>query len=181
MTHVIASAVSPCGQLVLPAIPDAVRLSRRLVRDLCELMRMDEIADVAELLAGEIVSNVVLHTRTPFFRVTAEVSAATLRVSVFDNDPHLPTMRHPSEKEPRGRGLVLVDSLSQDWGAVESPGGKLVWFTVSSPNRGGVNRPWGGNVSQRHIAGASSFRSVEGAPLSSAATTLQTAPPSSPA
>jgi len=122
----------PCGQFILPAVPDAVRLSRRLVRDLCDLVSIDEVADVAELLAGEIVTNAIVHTRTPFLRLTAEVSGGTVRVSVFDCDPQLPTVRHPSEGEPRGRGLMLVDSLSRDWGAALSPGGKMVWFTVSS-------------------------------------------------
>jgi Histidine kinase-like ATPase domain len=137
----LTSGPLPCGQLVLPAVPDTVRLSRRMVHDLCDLVSMDELADVAELLTGEIVTNAVVHTRTPYLRLSAEVSGGTLRVSVFDSDPQLPTVRHPSEKEPRGRGLMMVDSLANDWGAAQSPGGKLVWFTVSGTNIAALNTP----------------------------------------
>ena len=36
------------------------------------------VADVAELLAGEVTSNVVLHTRTPWLRLVAKVTDGTL-------------------------------------------------------------------------------------------------------
>jgi anti-sigma regulatory factor (Ser/Thr protein kinase) len=121
------------------AVPDAVRLSRRLIRDLCDLVGMEEVADVAQLLAGEIVTNVVLHTRTPLLRVTAEVQGGTLRVSVSDRDPELPTVRRPSEREPTGRGMMLVNSLAKEWGVAQRPGGKLVWFTLSGSNGPGVS------------------------------------------
>jgi hypothetical protein len=124
------------AHLLVPAVPDAVRTSRRLVRDVCELMQLSAVADVAELLAGEIASNVVIHTQTPWLRLVAEVAGGTLRVCVSDGDRRLPTLQMPSAREPRGRGLMLVDLLSKDWGAVQRPTGKIVWFTLSTDGAG---------------------------------------------
>jgi anti-sigma regulatory factor (Ser/Thr protein kinase) len=95
---------------------------------------------VAQLLAGEIVTNVVLHTRTRLMRVVVEVNGGTLRVSVSDSSPELPLVRRPSGREPNGRGLMLVNSLSKEWGVAQGPGGKLVWFTLSERNGASVNR-----------------------------------------
>jgi anti-sigma regulatory factor (Ser/Thr protein kinase) len=135
-TPAIATAGRPHGaHIVVPAVPDAVRASRRLVRDICELLGLGDVADVAELLAGEVTSNVVLHTQTPWLRLVAEVGEGTLRVCVSDNDPQLPAVQAPSDREPTGRGLMLVDSLSEDWGAVPRNSGKIVWFTLSTGNR----------------------------------------------
>jgi hypothetical protein len=129
----VASPDRPHGaHLLVPAVPGAVPASRRLVRDVCELLGLGEVADVAELLAGEVTSNVVLHTRTPWLRLVAEVTDGTLRVCVSDDDPHLPRVQAPSDGQPRGRGLMLVDSLSKDWGAVQRKSGKIVWFTLST-------------------------------------------------
>jgi anti-sigma regulatory factor (Ser/Thr protein kinase) len=120
------------AHLLVPAVPDAVRTSRRLVRDVCELMGLSDVAGIAELLAGEIATNVVLHTHTPWLRLVAEVNGGTLRVCVSDTDRRLPTVQMPSVREPRGRGLMLVNSLSKEWGAVQRPTGKIVWFTLST-------------------------------------------------
>ena len=122
---------------MLPAVPDSVRISRRLVRDLCLLMGLVEVAEIAELLTGEVTTNVVLHTRTPILRMAAEVIGGKLRVCVSDSDPHLPIVREPSQKEQSGRGLVLVKMLSKEWGAVQRPGGKVVWFTLSTDSHAG--------------------------------------------
>ncbi|HXW80681.1 MAG TPA: ATP-binding protein [Acidimicrobiales bacterium] len=143
----LGSGPSPSGQLLVPAVPDAVRLSRRLARDLCDFVGMAEVADMAQLLTGEIATNVVVHTRTDMMRVVVEVNGGTLRVSVSDSNSELPTVRRPSETEPRGRGLLLVNSLSNEWGVAERPGGKLVWFTLSGRSSAGAKSPWAGRSS----------------------------------
>jgi anti-sigma regulatory factor (Ser/Thr protein kinase) len=119
------------AHLLVPAVPDAVRTGRRLVRDVCQLTGLSDVADVAELLAGEIASNVILHTQTPWLRLVVEVTGGNLRVCVSDSDPQLPTVHVPSEGEPRGRGLMLVNLLANDWGATQRSTGKIVWFTLS--------------------------------------------------
>jgi hypothetical protein len=127
----VAPRLSPGDEALLPPTASAVRFTRQMVRDLCDLQGVGDIADLACLLANEIVTNAVRHTRTPVLRVDARVIGETLRVSVSDGDPHIPTVLAPSESDVSGRGLLLVDALSTNWGVTPRATGKVVWFTVS--------------------------------------------------
>src|SRR5487761_336122 len=82
------------GQLTLPAVPRGVPLSRQLVREICHVLEFDAVADVAELLASEVVTNAVRHARTDCLRVVVEVGRGGLTVSVADSDSRPPILRH---------------------------------------------------------------------------------------
>jgi hypothetical protein len=45
----------------------------------------------------------------------------------------LPALRSPHPDDQSGRGLVLVDALSSDWGARDAPlgSGRVVWAELS--------------------------------------------------
>jgi hypothetical protein len=46
-------------------------------------------------------------------------------------------MRSPGPEEPSGRGLQIVNMLSQDWGVEQrAAAGKTVWFVVASAMAG---------------------------------------------
>ena len=120
------------AQLVVPAVPRGVPLSRQLVREICKLLDLEELADVAELLASEVVTNAVLHAATGSLEVAIEVKDDRLVVSVADEDSRPPTMRQPTIESTGGRGLYLLDSLAERWGVTEWPQGKAVWFTLST-------------------------------------------------
>ena len=49
----------------------------------------------------------------------------------------IPTRRSPGETEPHGRGLTIVEELSDQWGTIHAAGeiGKSVWFTLNLPLR----------------------------------------------
>jgi anti-sigma regulatory factor (Ser/Thr protein kinase) len=129
------------GRLVLPAVPRGVTVSRQLVREVCRLLGLDEVAEVAELLASEVVTNSVLHASTACLQVVVQVDHGHLMVSVADEDRHPPRLRRPSAEALGGRGLYLLDALAEDWGVVEQAGGKAVWFvlsTVPRPGSGGA-------------------------------------------
>jgi anti-sigma regulatory factor (Ser/Thr protein kinase) len=86
------------------------------------------IAD-ATLLASELVSNVILHARTPF-EVLVDRFADRLRVTVCDESTDPPSVRDPGPEEVGGRGLVLVTRLSDRWGFEADHQGKSVWFEL---------------------------------------------------
>lgn len=89
-----------------------------------------DTADVAELLASELVTNALVHTDHGAV-VTATVEAATLRVEVRDFVAGLPTPRVPTaDLGTNGRGLVLVQSLADAWGVRTHGVGKAVWFEL---------------------------------------------------
>jgi anti-sigma regulatory factor (Ser/Thr protein kinase) len=113
----------------------ARELRRRLTQALQDWGAQD-IADVAELLAAELLANAVqhaLHTDSGCSRVTltARQDRWGLRVEVADPDPNPPVMRHAVADDESGRGLALVDALADRWGVTEHANGKTVWFSLA--------------------------------------------------
>jgi anti-sigma regulatory factor (Ser/Thr protein kinase) len=119
--------------LELPPTTDSVPLARRFVRQL--LADGDSAADVdtASLLVTEIVTNAVLHARTPV-TVTVEGSSDLVRVEVHDGSPLHPRIHAFSATSATGRGLRLLDKLARRWGVEPDAdsGGKVVWFEVGA-------------------------------------------------
>jgi anti-sigma regulatory factor (Ser/Thr protein kinase) len=105
--------------------------------------------DVAILLTSELVTNAVTHATAHASRngraarradaaeaVLLVIAAddAGLRVDVHDGSGDLPVLADcPAEADAEtGRGLLLVTSLSADWGFYRTPGGKAVYFTLQA-------------------------------------------------
>jgi len=90
---------------------------------------LGDVGSLAELLVSEVVTNAVEHGTSGG---TVEIMAlpAGLRVEVTDRADGLPVVRYPSDREPTGRGLAIVDQLSRWWGVEPVAGGKVVWFEV---------------------------------------------------
>jgi anti-sigma regulatory factor (Ser/Thr protein kinase) len=103
--------------------------------------------DVAILLTSELVTNAVTHATANPSRngkaarrgaaaeaVLLVIAAddAGLRVDVHDGSADLPVLADcPAEADAEtGRGLLLVTSLSAEWGFYRTPGGKAVYFTL---------------------------------------------------
>ncbi|WP_406302406.1 ATP-binding protein [Streptomyces sp. NBC_00885] len=126
-------AASGCGRLHrrlgcadLTAVPEV----RRALRELLRHWRGQDAKDVAELLASELVTNALVHTDHGTV-VTATVADTTLRVEVRDFMAGLPVAHTPAAHlDTHGRGLVLVQSLSDAWGVRTHGVGKVVWFEL---------------------------------------------------
>lgn len=89
---------------------------------------------VIELLAGELVSNAVVHgpAGEPV-HVAVRVDGPLVRVAVTDRGGGTPRVRHPEPTAPSGRGMALVEALSTAWGSARQPdGGTTVWFEVDT-------------------------------------------------
>ena len=119
----------------LPGNPGSARTARRFVDRTLESWGGQGWTDSALLLVSELVTNVVLHARTAMTLVLRE-AADVLRIEVHDESPRLPTRKTYGVEAGTGRGLMLVEQLSQSWGAEpNSEGtGKVVWFELE---RGG--------------------------------------------
>jgi anti-sigma regulatory factor (Ser/Thr protein kinase) len=123
--------------------PVSAGAARRFVAS--ELSDVDpRILESIVLMVSELAANSIRHAQTPFL-VVVDRSADSVRIDVQDEGAGRPLMRSPGPHEPSGRGLRIVDALSDDWGFVEHDrGGKSVWFTVSlmpSPEAvGGIKR-----------------------------------------
>jgi anti-sigma regulatory factor (Ser/Thr protein kinase) len=103
--------------------------------------------DVAVLLTSELVTNAVTHAtanrngraaergmtgQSVLLAIAADDSG--LRVDVHDGSADLPIVGYAAEADAEtGRGLLLVTSLSAEWGFYRTAGGKAVYFTLEVP------------------------------------------------
>jgi len=111
--------------------PMNVRAAREFVASALAAQGFDGDADIVLLLASELVTNAVRHAATPF-EIVVDVQDGAVRVAVIDGDQeHTPEIRHPSPEDTNGRGLLLVDQLSEVWGSDRVSRGKSVWFTLA--------------------------------------------------
>lgn len=116
-----------------PLTPCAPAEARTLVREVCADWRVPGAADVAALLASELVSNAVVHARSSC-RVTVSLGEQGLQVGVRDYTPGLAPRPRPVDVDRTGgRGLHLVAVLSSAWGVRQHPDGKTMWALVTLP------------------------------------------------
>lgn len=109
-----------------PASPSSVTDARHFVTSVLEGAGWQGLAvSSAELVASELAANAVLHARTPYEIEVAVDEGVEIRVT--DASPSMPVLREPDVHALGGRGLVLVDQVSQSWGADPVPDGKCVW------------------------------------------------------
>jgi anti-sigma regulatory factor (Ser/Thr protein kinase) len=117
--------------LTLPPELRSVRTARQFVGERCRLAGLSaERRDDALLLASELVTNAVLHGRSEVC-VEVEERGAVLRVSVLDENSRHPAPVAEDADALDGRGLALVEALSQRWGVEDRPLGKAVWFELA--------------------------------------------------
>lgn len=78
------------------------------------------------LATSELVTNAIEHGRGDPVLVV-EVSARAVALQVRDEASKSPTMRPPSRSALGGRGLLIVEALSNRWGHSSDDAGKWVW------------------------------------------------------
>lgn len=107
------------------------RQVRRLVRHSLAAWDLSACADVAELLASELVTNAIRYASRPIgLRL---MRTDVLMCEVSDDDQHLPVLRHVTDVDEAGRGLNLISRLARRWGANRTSQGKVVWFELALP------------------------------------------------
>jgi anti-sigma regulatory factor (Ser/Thr protein kinase) len=127
-----------------------VTAARRFVRDVLS-DRPPELVDAAELMASELATNCVRHARTGF-EMTIH-SDGQIRVEVRDTGEGRPKLLSPTSREVSGRGLRIVEAMSDAWGVIPASNGKAVWFALSqrdAPNEAASGRRSGSR--QRTLA-----------------------------
>jgi anti-sigma regulatory factor (Ser/Thr protein kinase) len=112
------------------AVPSSVAPARRLVLDAAAAFGLAELEDRAQLLASELVTNAVRHSRGPVRVRAAHPRTGTLAVTVCDDGGGRPTVQHQTGSGDRGRGLQIVDAMADRWGVAFRRAGKCVWFEL---------------------------------------------------
>lgn len=141
----LSSNLGPLG-----ALPTAPSVARGFVLAVLEGWHMTTLADTAELIVSELTTNVI-HASTdpdgaPAYDEESGLPLLWLRllsdrerlvIEVWDNLPAAfgaPVVQHAEPDDESGRGLEMVDILSEDWGWEKVDGweGKRVWALLVS-------------------------------------------------
>ena len=132
------------SSLELGALPTAVPCARLHARQLIWEWGLDGLAETAELLVSELVTNAVqaMAREEGHKAVRLQLCGdnARVRIEVWDADPRPPAPKDPGEdsipdlEAEGGRGLFLVAALSAcwDWYLTQEPTGKVVWCELES-------------------------------------------------
>lgn len=122
---------TPSAHLDVDPVPASVGIARQFVRDASAGIG-EELTDMLVLLTSELVTNAILHARTPV-QVGVVIDDENVLVSVSDR-VRLPAALVPraySQDRPGGRGLAIVADASDGWGTTFHSGGKSVWFRLA--------------------------------------------------
>jgi anti-sigma regulatory factor (Ser/Thr protein kinase) len=123
----------------LDPVPSSVALARSFVREGLAGLDVDS-RDVALLLTSELVTNAILHARTPVRLGVLLLDGGGALVCVADGVAGTPMLsaRAHSHDRPGGRGLALVEDLADTWGTTTYRGGKTVWFVLQAAHQRSV-------------------------------------------
>ncbi|WP_260327192.1 SpoIIE family protein phosphatase [Streptomyces sp. TLI_185] len=109
-------------------VPEAVGHTRRFTRRTLRTwgVTRDDM-DAVLLVVSELVTNALVHTDGQV-RLDLTLLDNRLRVSVADASPRTPVKPTSIGWEATGgRGILLVEAMSEAWGTVPASGGKQVW------------------------------------------------------
>jgi anti-sigma regulatory factor (Ser/Thr protein kinase) len=140
------SSVPVQTDLELAAISTAPSCARGLVRVVAHEWGLLELADTAELVMSELVTNAVqvssrLKIRAgspivPVVRLWLVSDRISIVIHVWDGSEEMPVRQDGAPDQESGRGLMLVENLAKDWGAYRKAHGKVVWALISPTGQG---------------------------------------------
>jgi anti-sigma regulatory factor (Ser/Thr protein kinase) len=127
----------------LRALPSSARTARLHTTSILRQWRLGGLAETAELLVSEIITNAV-RASTPVPHQQGETGEApreqllrfwltsdrrSVLIQVWDGDHRPPLRRDVGPDAEAGRGLLLIETLSAQWGWYGPGGrsGKIVW------------------------------------------------------
>lgn len=111
--------------------PSAPRSARALLRSALREWQLSELTERAEVPVSELVTNAVLHARSPIeFRLRA--AGQRLRIEVCDASNAAPVPSEQPLEASVGRGLPLVEAFADRWGTTILDHGKCVWFELDA-------------------------------------------------
>ncbi len=121
------------ADLPVPVVVDlhgnarAARLVRRATSAALEGWAVSAaVADVAVLLAAELVNNAITHTGRPR-QLRLRLLAGRIVIEVSDADVRPPRRLIQDVSAEGGRGLMILAALASTWGVRYEGSGKIVW------------------------------------------------------
>jgi anti-sigma regulatory factor (Ser/Thr protein kinase) len=118
------------------ALVSAVPCARLHTRHVLWEWGMANLGESAELLVTELITNAVKASRAMTqvspVRLWLVSDRAQILILVWDSSPEPPLRADASGEAENGRGLMLVEAISEQWGwyCRDDSGGKFVWAIV---------------------------------------------------
>lgn len=119
--------------LELGALASAVPCARLHARQVLWEWGLTSLGESAELLVTELITNAVKASRAVTLgspvRLWLVSDLAQILILVWDASPQPPVRINASGEAENGRGLILVEAISEKWGWYGRDGsdGKFVW------------------------------------------------------
>jgi len=132
----LSDAPQPTATCALSGCPESVKAGRDFIIRTLSGWGMDELADVAELVVSELITNALRHgipsarTRPGDHPVRVRLLAQPpfVMCMVTDPGPDIPVLQASDPAAESGRGLTVVEACSVRWGwHLLDEGGKVVW------------------------------------------------------
>lgn len=125
------------AEVPLPSRPESAATARRLAQVvvLRQWALGPKVTEDVVLLVSELVGNAVRHTGARVFGLRMRRRRGWLRVEVRDPSRGLPCLMPVQDMDVSGRGLFLVEKLSDRWGVDLLPRGKTTWFEMRVADR----------------------------------------------
>jgi serine phosphatase RsbU (regulator of sigma subunit)/anti-sigma regulatory factor (Ser/Thr protein kinase) len=129
-----AVATSRSATMLVPAEPTGPsRVRQWMTTRLRDWGVPEPVLGAAILCTSELTTNALLHAGTPA-QVHIDLSAERLLVSVADTGTRGSVARARTDAlSSRGRGLGLIEELSDTWGTDPTVRGSTVWFEMLIP------------------------------------------------
>lgn len=141
------AARPPRAVLDLGAVPTAPRCARAWTREILWEWGAAELADTAELLASELVTNSLKACAgldLAAIRLVLTLDKGELAILVRDSHPGVPLAVQPGAGDESGRGLLIVEHLSDrcGWYPLNDPEhAKVTWAVISAAGQAASRLP----------------------------------------
>ena len=131
-----------CLYLEIVTHPSSVACARLCTRTTLAAWGIANVLDDAELVVSELVTNAVNATldNPGVENVALYLAADEKRVFmlVWDGGDDEPQPKSHDDEAVGGRGLQIVDALTDRWGSCKADhGGKVVWVILNSRDKAG--------------------------------------------
>lgn len=121
-------------ELPFLAEPEEVAGLRHVLGTHLGLWGLHSVVDAAQLCVSELVTNVMRHVgRGTPTTLAVSMNGTYVRIEVHDPDTHaLPTLVRAGVEAETGRGMQLVDALTDRWGVELLAGKKVTWCELAT-------------------------------------------------
>ena len=142
-----APARPPHAVLDLGAVLTAPRCARAWTREILWEWGAAELADAAELLASELVTNSLnacAGLDLAAIRLVLTLDQGELAILVRDNHPGVPLAVQPGADDESGRGLLIVEQLSDRCGWYplnDAEPAKVTWAVITGAGQAAGRLP----------------------------------------